>query len=58
VRTIKKPRVAKAKLSFALDEEEEDGGEESSENGQKGAALPPREAPSPIHSRQAECSHG
>lgn len=40
VRTIKKPRVAKAKLSFALDEEEEDGGEESAENGQKDKKKP------------------
>ncbi|ELR20765.1 uncharacterized protein ACA1_055310 [Acanthamoeba castellanii str. Neff] len=40
VRTIKKPRVAKAKLSFALDEEDEDGGEESAENGQKDKKKP------------------
>jgi hypothetical protein len=36
VRTVKKPRVAKSKLSFAV-EDEEDGGEESpngSENGE------------------------
>jgi hypothetical protein len=46
VRTVKKPRVAKSKLSFAVEDEEE-GGEESpngSENGEaslKGTCVMP-----------------